>query len=182
MAVCQDESIKESAGRGTCRASLLGLNVRSSSCLMGESPPRRLSGVCGGPVPAGDDMAPVLVGAPAELALMRIAAVFTEALGLEVSCSSCACSREIPDCVVPCLCQQDARPSSKLLQCSLMPPSQAAGGEAACFLVCLTTMLISRRWACHRASPAIPSIYSIQGHPERVPSSNKGRPLPQGAS
>ena len=51
---------------------------------MGESPPRRLSGVCGGPVPAGDDMAPVLVGAPAELALIRIAAVLTEALGLEV--------------------------------------------------------------------------------------------------
>ena len=97
VAVCQDESTKESAGRGTCRASLLGLSVRSSSCPMGESPPRRLSGVCGGPVPAGDDMAPVLVGAPAELALIRIAAVLTEALGLEVSCSSCACSRYIPD-------------------------------------------------------------------------------------
>ena len=49
-------------------------------------------------MPAGDDIAPVLIGAPAELALMRIAAVFTEALGLEVSCSSCAYSRYIPDC------------------------------------------------------------------------------------
>ena len=70
--------------------------MRSSSCPMGERPARRLSGVCGGPGPTGDDMAPVLVGAPAELALMRIAAVLTEALGLDVSCNSCACSRKNP--------------------------------------------------------------------------------------
>jgi len=36
-------------------------------------------------------MVPVLVGGPAELALMRSAALLTEALGLDVSCSSWAC-------------------------------------------------------------------------------------------
>ena len=57
---------------------------------MGESPLRRLRGVWGGPEPAGGDMAPVLPGALAELARSRIAAVLAEAIGLLVSCSSCA--------------------------------------------------------------------------------------------
>lgn len=57
---------------------------------MGESPLRRLRGVWGGPEPAGGDMAPALPGAPAELARSRIAAVLAEAIGLLVSCSSCA--------------------------------------------------------------------------------------------
>lgn len=60
---------------------------------MGERPLRKLRGAWGAPVPAGVEggRAPVLLGFPAELALTRSAALFTGALGLGVSCSSCAC-------------------------------------------------------------------------------------------
>ena len=77
----------------TCRASLVGLRVRNSSWPMGERPLRRLMGAWGPPVQAGveGDRAPVLLGFPAELALTRSDALFTGALGLGVSCISCAC-------------------------------------------------------------------------------------------
>ncbi len=64
---------------------------------MGERPLRMLRGVWGAPeTAAGEgDKAPVLLGFPAELALTsgdeRSAALFTGALGLGDSCSSCAC-------------------------------------------------------------------------------------------
>ena len=58
---------------------------------MGERPLRRLTGAWGAPEPIGNDMAPVLLGFPAELALTRSVALFTGALGVGDSCSSCAC-------------------------------------------------------------------------------------------
>ena len=83
----------------------------------------------GARAPAGDDMAPVLVGAPAELALMRIAAVFTEALGLEVSCSSCACSRYIPDhAMLACVNRMQGLAADVCIAASLS--GLAADGEA----------------------------------------------------
>ncbi len=86
-------------GTVTCRASLVGLRVRSSSWPMGERPLRMLRGVWGATEPAGGagDRAPVLLGFPAELALTsgdeNGGALFTGALGLGDSCSSCACRR-----------------------------------------------------------------------------------------
>ena len=75
-------------GGVTCRASLVGLRVRSSSWLMGERPPRRLRGRWGALEPAGGDRPPELPGFPADLALTNSDVLFAGVLGLGESCSS----------------------------------------------------------------------------------------------
>ena len=98
-------------------------------------------------MPAGDDTAPVLVGTPAELALMRIAAVFTEALGLEVSCSSCACSRYVPgDRSLACVSRVQGLAADIGIAASFHQVRRLM--EELSDYICLTIMLVSRRWAC----------------------------------